>query len=48
MSQMSREDLRALRLYYLAYPSTTQPEKDFAYRALKNIKKELFTRNGPQ
>jgi hypothetical protein len=45
MSRMSREDLRALRLYYLAYSSAIQSERDFAYRAVKNIKKELFTRN---
>lgn len=48
MSQMSREDLRALRWHFLGYITNDKAERDFLHKAIKNVNKELFTRNEPQ
>jgi hypothetical protein len=48
MSQMSREDLRALRWHLLGYITDIKAERDFLHKAIKNVNKELFIRNEPQ
>ena len=46
LSQLSNEELRAMRLKYLAITGTTQAEKDNIFRTLKRIKQEIYIRHG--
>lgn len=46
LAQLNNEELRAIRLKYLATTGTTQAEKDKIFRVLKRIKQEIYTRHG--
>jgi len=46
LSKLTNDELRAVRLKYLAATGTTAGEKDNIHRTLKRIKDEIETRYG--